>query len=168
MPLKRVFLSLGSNLGNRQANLDNALKALEAAGIRSVQKSSVYETEPQELKTQPWFLNIVVECQTRLFPLQLLSATQRIERDLGRERGPRAIPKGPRLIDIDILLFGQAIIGTPQLTVPHPRMLERRFVLEPLIEIAPALRNPMKGGLFKDELSRVRGQIVRRYSSASS
>jgi 2-amino-4-hydroxy-6-hydroxymethyldihydropteridine diphosphokinase len=168
MPLKRVFLSLGSNLGDRQANLDNALKALEAAGIRIVQKSSLYETEPQELKTQPWFLNIAVECETKLFPLQLLSATQRIERDLGRERGARAIPKGPRLIDIDILLFGQAIIETPRLTVPHPRMLERRFVLEPLIEISPALRNPVKGGLYKDGLSKVRGQIVRRYSPISS
>jgi 2-amino-4-hydroxy-6-hydroxymethyldihydropteridine diphosphokinase len=164
MPLKRVFLSLGSNLGDRQANIENALKALEAAKTRIVQKSSVYETEPQDVKTQPWFLNIAVECETRLFPLQLLSATQRRERDLGRERGPRAIPKGPRVIDIDILLFGRAVIETPRLTVPHPRMLERRFVLEPLIEIAPALRNPVKGGFLRDELVKVRGQIVRPYS----
>lgn len=163
MPLKRVFLSLGSNLGDRQANLDKAIDALEEAAIRIIGKSSIYETEPQDIKAQPWFLNITVECETRLFPLQLLSATQRIERELGRERGPRAIPKGPRLIDIDILLFGKVVIETPELTVPHPRMLERRFVLEPLCEIAPQLRHPVKRSMIKQELSNVRDQIVRRY-----
>lgn len=165
MPLKRVFLSLGSNLGDRVANLDKALDALETEGIRIIKKSSIYETEPQEVTAQPWFLNLAAECETKLFPLQFLSATQRIERELGRERGPREIAKGPRLIDIDILLFGKAVIEMPELTVPHPRMLERRFVLEPLVEIAPTLRNPLTGALLEQRLSNVRGQIVRPYIS---
>ena len=164
MPAKPVFLSLGSNLGDRLATIEKAIEALKTAGIRILKQSSVYETEPQDVTTQPWFLNIVVECETNLFPLQLLSATQRIERALGRNRGPHTIAKGPRPIDIDILLFGKAAIETPQLTVPHPRMLERRFVLEPLVEIAPSLRNPLTGVLLKEQLCKVRSQIVRPYS----
>ena len=91
---------------------------------------------------QPWFLNLAVECETRYFPLQLLSVTERIERELGRERGAGASAGGHASIDIDILLLGSIVMATPQLTIPHPRMLERRFVLEPLLEIAPELRHP--------------------------
>jgi len=165
MPLKRAFLALGSNMGDRQDNLDRAIAALEAEGVHIVRRSSIYETEPQELREQPWFLNMVIECETRLFPIQLVATTQRIERGLGRDRGPRAIPKGPRPIDIDILLFGKALIDTPKLAIPHPRMLERRFVLEPLVEIAPSLRHPATRRLIKDELGKVSSQKLRRLSA---
>jgi 2-amino-4-hydroxy-6-hydroxymethyldihydropteridine diphosphokinase len=167
MPMKRVFLSLGSNLGDRRAYIEKALEALKGTDIRIVKQSSVYETEPQDVRTQPWFLNIAVECETRLFPLQLLAAAQRIERALGRNRGLHAIAKGPRPIDIDILLFGRAKIDSPQLAIPHPRMLQRRFVLEPLVEIAPRLRHPVTGGLMKDALGNVQDQAVRRHGAAS-
>ena len=162
MPLKRVFLGLGTNLGDREANLDRALTALEAEHIHILRKSSVYETEPQDVKEQPWFLNMVVECESRYFPLQLLSVVHRIERELGRERGSRAIPKGPRLIDIDILLFGSVSMDTPKLTIPHPNMMNRRFVMEPLLEIAPDLRHPVTGKLIREALVKVARQQLRR------
>lgn len=165
MPLKRVFLALGSNMGDRQGNLERAIGALEAEEVHVVRRSSIYETEPQELREQPWFLNMVLECETRLFPVQLVATTQRIERGLGRDRSARAVPKGPRPIDIDILLFGKVLLDTPKLAIPHPRMLERRFVLEPLVEIAPSLRHPGSGRLFKDELGKVSGQKLRRFGA---
>ena len=142
MPLKRVYLSLGSNLGDRERNIEQALTQLAAAGVRLITRSSLYETAPQDVLDQAWFLNMAVEAETSLFPLQLMSVIQKIERELGRIRGQRAIRRGPRTIDIDILLFGSVLIETPQLTIPHPRMLRRRFVLEPLLEIAPQLRHP--------------------------
>jgi 2-amino-4-hydroxy-6-hydroxymethyldihydropteridine diphosphokinase len=158
---KLIFLALGSNLGDRERNLASALERLEAGGVRVVARSSIYETAPQEFLDQPWFLNQVLKAETSLFPMQLLRLTQHIERELGRERGPSAIPKGPRLIDIDILLFGHAVIDTPQLVIPHPAMLERRFVLEPLVEIAPELRHPATGKLFSSALPQLRSQQVR-------
>src|SRR4051794_1986879 len=110
MPEKRVFLSLGSNLGSREQNLEQALQHLEAAHVHLISRSKIYETEPQDLREQPWFLNMVVECQTRLFPMQLLERVQKIERELGRERRVRTIDKGPRIIDIDILIYGSRVI----------------------------------------------------------
>ncbi len=136
MPLKRAYLSLGSNVGEREENLRRALEALEREHIHVITQSSIYETEPQDVVEQRWFLNLCVECETRLFPLQLLGVVERIERELGRERGAATIRRGPRPIDIDILLYGEAVIITPQLTIPHERMLERRFVLEPLLELS--------------------------------
>jgi len=161
MSQKLIFLALGSNLGDRARNLESALERLEAGDVRVQGRSSIYETAPQEFLDQPWFLNQVVRAETSLFPLQLLRLTQRIEREMGRERGPGAIPKGPRLIDIDILLFGQAAIDTPQLVIPHAAMLERRFVLEPLVEIAPELRHPVIGKSFASVLPQVKGQQIR-------
>jgi 2-amino-4-hydroxy-6-hydroxymethyldihydropteridine diphosphokinase len=161
MSQKLIFLALGSNLGDRARNLESALERLEAGGVRVQVRSSIYETAPQEFLDQPWFLNQVVRAETSLFPLQLLRLTQRIEREMGRDRGPGAIPKGPRLIDIDILLFGQVAIDTPQLVIPHPAMLERRFVLEPLVEIAPELRHPVIGKSFASVLPQVKGQQIR-------
>ncbi|HMF79454.1 MAG TPA: 2-amino-4-hydroxy-6-hydroxymethyldihydropteridine diphosphokinase [Bryobacteraceae bacterium] len=160
MSRKRVYLSLGSNIGERQENLDRAVARLEPAGVHVVRRSSVYETEPQDVSNQPWFLNIVVECETRCFPLQLLTAVLGIERDLGRKRGA-AIRRGPRVIDIDILLYGNSTIETPRLVVPHPRMLERRFVLEPLLEIAPGLRHPATKEPFSKYLSGTKSQKVK-------
>ncbi|MBV9083066.1 MAG: 2-amino-4-hydroxy-6-hydroxymethyldihydropteridine diphosphokinase [Acidobacteriaceae bacterium] len=142
MASKLVYLSLGSNIGDREASLNTALNKIEQQEIHIVARSSMYETEPQDVTEQPWFLNIVVACETRYFPIQLLKILQGIERDMGRTRGPNVIRRGPRPIDIDILLFGSTAMNTPQLTVPHPRMLDRRFVLEPLIEVAPDLKFP--------------------------
>ena len=142
MALKRAFLSLGSNLRDRRANLEQALAALEREQVHAVARSSIYETEPQDVANQPWFLNMVVECESRFFPHQLLAVTQRVEREMGRVR-TGAPPRGPRVIDIDILLFGNAALETPELMIPHPRMFDRRFVLEPLLEIAPELRHPV-------------------------
>lgn len=142
MALKRAFLSLGSNLRDRRANLDQALAALEREQVHVVARSSIYETEPQDVANQPWFLNMVVECESRFFPHQLLAVTQRVEREMGRVR-TGAPPRGPRVIDIDILLFCNAALETPELMIPHPRMFDRRFVLEPLLEIAPELRHPL-------------------------
>ena len=136
---KIVYLSLGSNLGDRQANLRNATgRLLDLGYVQEV--SSLYETEPVEFTEQPWFLNCAVAMRTELIPREFLAGILEIERSMGRQRTQ---PKGPRLIDIDILLFGAATINTPQLTVPHPAMAERRFVLEPLAEIAPDVKHPV-------------------------
>jgi 2-amino-4-hydroxy-6-hydroxymethyldihydropteridine diphosphokinase len=156
--LKQAFLSLGSNLGDREAHLLEALDRLEAAGIHILRQSSIYETEPQDLPHQPWFLNIVVEVETELFPRLLLARAQAIELGMGRRR---EVSKGPRPIDIDILLFGNFIIGTRELQVPHPRMSERRFVLEPLAELAPDLRHPAMGKTVREMLANVQTQIVK-------
>ena len=137
---KIVYLSLGSNLGDRQVNLRNAIgRLLELGDVLEV--SSLYDTEPVEFTDQPWFLNCAVAVRTELIPREFLAGILSIERAMGRERTQ---PKGPRLIDIDILLFGAAHINTPQLTIPHPAMAERRFVLEPLAEIAPDVKVPLQ------------------------
>jgi len=136
---KTVYLSLGSNLGDREANLAAAIEQLAKLG-EVVAVSSFYETEPMEFMDQPWFLNCAVALRTELMPKQFLSKMLSIERDMGRRR---IRPKGPRTIDIDILLFGNSVIHTPQLDVPHPAMHQRRFVLEPLAEIAPDVRHPV-------------------------
>jgi 2-amino-4-hydroxy-6-hydroxymethyldihydropteridine diphosphokinase len=161
MPAKTTYLSLGSNMGERQQNLERALTLLELAGIRIVHRSSIYETEPQDVASQPWFLNIVVECETRFFPLQLLTTVLGIEREMGRKRGAVTLRGGPRLIDIDVLLYGNATIETSRLVVPHPRMMERRFVLEPLLEIAPGLRHPATKEPFNKYLSGTKTQKLK-------
>jgi 2-amino-4-hydroxy-6-hydroxymethyldihydropteridine diphosphokinase len=134
-----VYLSLGSNIGNRAANLHAAIAALGKAGVRVSKVSSFYETEPVDYKEQPWFLNCVLEAEADLPPSGLLRALRGIEAQMGSKK---QFAKGPRLIDLDILLYGQETIHTPELHVPHPRMLQRRFVLAPLAEIAPSLRHP--------------------------
>ena len=138
---------------------------LEAAGIHILRQSSIYETEPQDLPHQPWFLNMVVEVQTELFPRMLLARAQAIELGMGRRR---TVAKGPRPIDIDILLFGNFVIATRELEVPHPRMSERRFVLEPLAELAPDLRHPANGKTVREMLSEVQAQIVKPWRRESN
>jgi len=133
------YLSLGSNVGNREANLRAAIAALPTAGLRVVQVSSIYETQPVDYLEQAWFLNSVVEGQTHVPALDLLHGLRGIETRMGSKK---EFPKGPRLIDIDILLYGDETIETPELQVPHPRMMQRRFVLTPLAEMAPQLRHP--------------------------
>jgi len=127
--LKTAYLSLGSNIGDREANLRTALDELHPERV-----SPIYETEPVDYRDQAWFLNVVAEVRTDRFPRQFLSMTQRIERELGRVR---TIAKGPRTIDIDILLFGSTVVHAKDLEIPHPRMAERRFVLQPLADLAP-------------------------------
>ncbi len=140
MPQKKtIYLSLGSNVGDRAAHIARAIEALNAAGVRVLRQSSLYSTEPVDLRAQSWFLNCVLEAETDLMPRQLLRVLQEIERALGRKRLVRS---GPRVMDIDLLLYGSSVVHTAELEVPHPRMAERRFVLVPLAELAPALRHP--------------------------
>jgi len=155
--VKTVYLALGSNLGDREARLREAVAKLEAAEIRILRRSPVYETEPQDVRDQGWFLNAVLETETALFPMQLLARTQKIEREMGRQRVKIS---GPRSIDIDILLYGNFVIRTPQLEIPHPRMATRRFVLEPLAALAPDLRLPLAGRAVKEILADIQGQRV--------
>ena len=128
-------------MGDRKANLDQAIEKLSEAG-KVVAVSSYYETEPVEVKQQPWFLNCAVKLETKLMPRQLLGRVLDVEQSMGRKR-VRA--KGPRNIDIDILLFGNSVVEAKGLTIPHPAMHERRFVLEPLAELAPGLIVPGRG-----------------------
>ena len=134
-----MYLSLGSNVGDRESNLRAAIEQLRQLG-EVVQLSSFYETEPVEFTAQPWFLNCAVALRTELMPKLFLAKMLAIEQQMGRRRTQ---PKGPRTIDIDILLFGSSVISAPQLEVPHPAMHQRRFVLEPLAEIAPDVRHPI-------------------------
>jgi 2-amino-4-hydroxy-6-hydroxymethyldihydropteridine diphosphokinase len=136
---KRVYLSLGSNLGDREANLKLAIQRLSVVGP-VIAVSSFYETEPVEFTDQPWFLNCAVALETGKTPRQLLKALLGVEQAMGRRRTQ---DKGPRNIDIDILLFGDSVVDTKGLTIPHPALHERRFVLEPLAEIAPEVRHPV-------------------------
>jgi 2-amino-4-hydroxy-6-hydroxymethyldihydropteridine diphosphokinase len=157
--LKTAYLALGSNIGDREANLREALARLEAADVRVTRKSSIYETEPRYVRDQPEFLNAVVEAETGLFPLQLLARVRKIEQEMGRQR---VTPNGPRNIDIDILFYGKSVIDAPELQVPHPRIAERSFVLEPLAEIAPQLRHPLTGKTASEMLAALEPQGVRR------
>jgi 2-amino-4-hydroxy-6-hydroxymethyldihydropteridine diphosphokinase len=138
-----VFLSLGSNVGDREKNLRAAIAALPELGVRIKKVSSIYETEPVDLLEQPWFLNCVVEGETTVPPSALLREMRELERRMGSKK---LVARGPRLIDLDILVYGRQTINSPELQVPHPRMLLRRFVLSPLAEIAPDLKHPSWGG----------------------
>lgn len=136
-----AYLSLGSNVGDREENLRTAIARLKAVG-RVEAVSSFFETEPVEVTDQPWFINCAVKLLTTKKPDELLAGVLAIEHSMGRER---TRPKGPRNIDIDILLYDQQVIGQPGLTIPHPGLPERLFVLAPLAEIAPEVRHPILG-----------------------
>ena len=157
--MKTAFLALGSNVGDREANLREAVNRLDSDEIRVVRRSSLYETAPRELLDQPLFLNAVLQVETGLFPMQLLARVREIERQMGRRR---ITPKGPRNIDIDILFYGRAVIAAAELEVPHPRIAQRRFVLEPLAEIAPDFRHPLTGKTAHEMLAVLEPQGVRR------
>jgi len=156
--LKTVYLSLGSNVGDREVNLLAAVERLAEAGLRIVRLSPMYETEPVDYTAQRWFLNQVAEAETGLFPMQLLARVGKIERALGRVR---TVAKGPRTIDIDILLYGKAVVRSAKLEIPHPRMHERRFVLAPLADLAPELRHPVTHRTVREMLEDAPQQVVR-------
>jgi 2-amino-4-hydroxy-6-hydroxymethyldihydropteridine diphosphokinase len=136
---KVIYLSLGSNVGDRLANLLSAIAALPQVGVRVARVSSIFETQPVDFLNQAWFLNCVVAGETKSPPLELLTLLTGIETAMGSKK---EFAKGPRLLDIDILLYGDETIDTPDLQVPHPRITQRRFVLVPLNEIAPDLCHP--------------------------
>ena len=138
--MKQVFLSLGSNVGNRVAQIRRAFELLPNLGIEVQRVSSFYQTEPVDFLPQRWFVNCVAEVGTNLMPLRLLKTLQGVERTLGRRPG---IPQGPRPIDIDILLYENVVVRSRALTIPHARLSERRFVLVPLRELAAHLRHPV-------------------------
>jgi len=133
---------------------------LEAPDFRIRRVSSIYESEPVDLRDQPWFLNLVLEAETELFPKQLLARIRKVERELGRKR-LRA--KGPRTIDIDILLYGEVVMDSPGLVIPHPRLTERRFVLEPLAQLVPQLRHPVTRQTIAELLPATLGQAAREF-----
>lgn len=157
--MKTVYLSLGSNVGDREHNLHAAVERLAAPDLRVLRVSAMYETEPVEYTEQRWFLNLAVEVETELFPMQLLLRIGKIERELGRIR---TVAKGPRTIDIDILLFGKAMVHSAALEIPHPRMGERRFVLAPLAELVPDLRHPVTHKTVRAMLEAAPAATVRR------
>ena len=154
-----AYLSMGSNLGDREGHLRDAIFRLGSEG-RVAAVSSFYETEPVEVTAQPWFLNCAIALETTKTPEVLMMSILRIEQEMGRKREQK---KGPRTIDIDILLFGSVVIDTAELTVPHPAMHERRFVLEPLAEIAPEELHPQFNKTVRELLEALpTGQKVRK------
>lgn len=156
--LHTAFLGLGSNLGDRDANLAAALRALAAfATVERV--SSVYDTAPMLYTDQPRFHNLISQITTDLAPIALLHAVKEIERQLGRQQGPRY---GPRIIDIDLLFYDQMVLQSAELTLPHPRLAERAFVLAPLAEVAPTLVHPVLGETVAALLQRVPEGDVQR------
>jgi 2-amino-4-hydroxy-6-hydroxymethyldihydropteridine diphosphokinase len=157
--METAYLSLGSNLGDRAANLRAALAQLDEAG-HLLAVSGLYETQPVDVPDQPWFLNCVAAIETDMTPRELLNLALRIEAEMGRLRMRE---KGPRKIDIDVVLFGNRIVDEPGLKIPHPAMHLRRFVLEPLVEIAPEVRHPELGKSARKMLAALGGgQTVRR------
>ncbi len=154
-----AYLSLGSNLGDRAANLCAAIAQLDVAG-RLLAVSALYETQPVGVPDQPWFLNCVAAIATNETPRELLQLALRVEAEMGRLR---MRDKGARKIDIDVVLFGDCVVDEPGLKIPHPAMHRRRFVLEPLVEIAPEARHPELGKTARELLAELAGgQMVRR------
>ena len=153
MAAVKAYIGFGANLGDREGNITSALHLLaHTPGIRVEAVSSLYESEPIGPKDQPWFLNGVVRIETELEPLVLLERLQAIEDLLGRQRGVRW---GPRTIDLDLLLYGDLVMDTPRLTIPHPQLRNRGFVLRPLVELDPSLVHPLSGERLVDLLARL-------------
>jgi len=150
----RVYLSLGSNVGDRKLNLEKALQLL-SRWLQIEQVSSLYETEPMGYVEQPYFLNAVCCAQADIGPLQLLSLIKGIETSLGRVP---SFPNAPRSIDVDILFYDSLVMETPELTIPHPRIEERAFVLIPLLELDATLVHPISGERISDLVARVHGK----------
>jgi len=163
---KLIYLSLGSNLGDRASHLERAIEALPEIGVRVLRRSSIYETEPVDFHAQPWFLNCVIEAETLLEPRQLLEGLQAIERQLGSKK---VVPRGPRIIDLDVLFYDTAVIHEAGVEIPHPRLAERRFVLVPLVEIAPKLLHPILRATAAELLAATQDRsVVRLWQPAKS
>ncbi|GAB4405766.1 MAG: 2-amino-4-hydroxy-6-hydroxymethyldihydropteridine diphosphokinase [Thermodesulfovibrionales bacterium] len=145
-----AYIGVGSNLGNREDNCLKAIKLLSDKGITVRKQSSLYETEPWGVKDQPWFINTVIEIETAIEPEELLQMLKEVERDIGRVDTYRW---GPRVIDLDILLYNDLVMDTPHLKIPHPLIHERDFVLRPLSEIAPDKTHPVLKKTIKELLS---------------
>jgi 2-amino-4-hydroxy-6-hydroxymethyldihydropteridine diphosphokinase len=161
--MSTAYIALGSNVGDRAQNLREAVHLLDRYAIRVKRVSTLYETEPVDYLDQPWFLNAAVLAETLLSPGELLTALRQIESHMGSRK---PFPKGPRLIDLDILLYDDVTIDEPELQVPHPRMLQRNFVLAPLAEIAPNLRHSSWPSTAAELLANSRDRAaVRPYSS---
>lgn len=147
MPI--IYIGLGSNVGKREWNCERAVSILEEHGVSILKRSSLYETTPWGVEDQPDFINMVVEAEAALEPLELLNLLKEIESHMGRVQTYRW---GPRLIDLDILFYDDLVIDTPELKIPHPFIEKREFVLRPLLEIAPELRHPVTGKTIKEML----------------
>lgn len=162
LPSELIYLSLGSNLGDREKQLSDGLFSLARhSDIELIRSSCLYETAPQDVEDQPWFLNMAAVIASEMPPQDLLGALQSIEREGGRDRTSR-IARGPRTLDIDILLYGSLVIESPELTIPHPRLTVRRFVLEPLLELAPDLVHPITEVALSVHLDEVKEQLLHR------
>lgn len=146
------YIALGTNLGDRRRNLEAGLAGLRRAGCEPLACSSIWETEPVDSPGAPWFWNMAVQLRTRQRPLPLLDTLLRVERAAGRIR---SVANAPRVLDLDLLLIGELRLAHPRLQLPHPRMWQRSFVLEPLAEIAPELRNPLSGRTVAEERRRL-------------
>ena len=158
-----TYIALGSNLGDRSENLTHALELL-AVQVRIVKSSSIYETEPWGVTEQPLFLNQVIEGETEVNALELLRFLKQIEQEMGRTE---TIRFGPRVIDLDVLLYEDLQMDTPELTIPHPRMTQRAFVLVPLAEIAPLVMIPGTGMTVKEALAGMELTSVRKLEGNS-
>jgi len=146
MVKQEIYIGLGSNLGDRLANIKKAIELMRKEGIEIIDESSTYETEPFGYKEQGWFLNSVVKGKTELSPSRLWKSLEKIEKSMGRER---EVKWGPRIIDLDLLFYGNRMLNGKQLQVPHPELHKRKFVLVPLAEVAPKLVHPV----FKKTIS---------------
>lgn len=149
-----AYLGIGSNLGERESNCINALERLTTKGIEIIAKSSLYETKPWGMKDQPDFINMCAKAETALCPEDLLAALKGTEKEMGREEGDRW---GPRLIDLDILFYDDKIVRTPDLSIPHPLIEQRDFVLIPLCEIAPDLVHPVSRKTIRELTEQLKG-----------
>ncbi len=155
MQAKRVFLALGSNLGDKQKNIATAYEYIEKKIGKIVSLSSLYITEPDGFESENMFVNSVCEVQSELSVFEILTTTKRIEKQIGRTSKSENLQYSDRVIDIDILLADDLIINTPELTIPHPRMHKRDFVLVPLCEIAPEVVHPV----LKKKISELLGDV---------
>ena len=148
-----AYISIGSNLGDREENCKQALRLLQANGILIKKQSRMYETEPWGIKDQPKFINMAVEVETDKKPEELLRVLEEIEKEIGRTE---TVKWGPRVIDLDILFYDDLILKTPDLEIPHPLLHERGFVLKPLSEIAPDKKHPVTGKTVKEMIENLK------------